>query len=67
MQFCQLFNMKAHEINDFDSILDDAESEAITDWEIEFCADIRDKYDQYEDDMFISNKQLEILERISKR
>ena len=57
--------MKAHEIDNFDELLADAESSAKTEWEMDFIADIMDRYDQYEENFIISEKQLEILERIA--
>jgi hypothetical protein len=59
--------MKASEIDDFDNLLDDAEGNANSDWEMEFTSNIREKYDQYKGDMFVSEKQLEHLERIAER
>jgi hypothetical protein len=57
--------MKAYEIDNFDELLDDAESQASTDWEMDFVNDMRDKYDQYSDEMFVSEAQLEKLEKIA--
>lgn len=50
---------------DFVSLLADASRNASTDWEMGFVSDIEDRYSEYEDDMFISTKQIEILERIA--
>ena len=57
--------MKAIDIDGFDEILLEAENKASTDWEMSFVQQIRDKYDDYEDEMFVSDKQVEILERIA--
>lgn len=57
--------MKAYEIESFDAILDDAERQASNDWEMDFVSDIRDKYRKYDDNMFVSEKQLEQLKRIA--
>lgn len=51
---------------DFPALLADASRNASTDWEMGFVSDIEDKYSDYEDDMFISTKQIEILERIAQ-
>ena len=50
---------------DFDSLLADANMNASTDWEEGFVSDILDRYSEYADTMFISTKQIEILERIA--
>jgi hypothetical protein len=60
-------NMKAKEIDDFDDILDQAEANANSDWEMNFTADMREKYEDYGGEMFVSEKQLEHLERIAER
>ena len=57
--------MKAYEIDNFYELLDEAESQASNDWEIDFVNDMRDKYDQYSDEMFVSEAQLEKLEKIA--
>jgi hypothetical protein len=57
--------MKAHEIDNFDELLDDAESQASSNWEMDFVNDMRDRYDQYNDEMFVSEAQLEKLEKIA--
>lgn len=51
---------------DFPALLADASRHATTDWEMGFVSDLEDKYSDYEDDMFISTKQIEILERIAQ-
>ena len=55
------------EVSEFETLLADAEANAVTDWEMEFVSDINDKFEKYGDQMFISTKQIEILERISKQ
>ncbi len=57
--------MRARDIEDFDQLLEDAESQARTDWEMAFVSDIQAKYDYYEDDLFVSEKQLDTLMRIA--
>ena len=55
------------DLSEFESLLADAEANAETDWEMEFVSDINEKFEKYGDKMFISTKQIEILERISKQ
>ena len=50
---------------EWEALLDDAEREATDGWAMNFVADIRDKYDEYGAGMFISDKQIETLERIA--
>jgi hypothetical protein len=57
--------MKTGEINNFESLLEDAESNAKTAWEIDFVSDIIERYDEYEDNTFLSDNQLAVLERIA--
>ena len=58
--------MKANEIDDFEDLLDQAEGNANSDWEMEFTSNIREKFDQYKGEMFVSEKQLEHLEKIAR-
>jgi hypothetical protein len=51
--------------DDFESLLDDAESNAANDWEERFVADMRERYQQYGKRMFISQSQRAHLERIA--
>lgn len=50
---------------DFESLLDDAESNAANDWEEEFVSDLKARYQQYGKRMFISQAQRSHLERIA--
>jgi hypothetical protein len=50
---------------EWEALLDDAEHEASDDWAQNFVADLRDKYDKYGAGMFVSNRQIEILEQIA--
>lgn len=50
---------------DFAALLADASRNASTDWEMGFVSDLEDRFSDYEDDMLISTKQIEILERIA--
>ena len=49
------------------AVLGQAEEEASTDWEMEFVSSLADKHTQYGDDMLLSEKQYEVLERILNR
>ncbi len=51
---------------DFEDILDSAESYAKNDWEEQFVSDLRDKYEEWGDEMFLSDRQADILLRIAK-
>lgn len=51
--------------DEFEEILDDAEMSAANDWEEEFVSDIKLKFKQYGIRMFISERQIEIIERIA--
>lgn len=51
--------------DDFESLLDDAESNAANDWEEQFVADMRERYQQYGKRMFLSQSQRTHLERIA--
>lgn len=50
----------------FESLLDDAESNAANDWEEEFVSDLKARYQQYGKRMFISPAQRSHLERIAQ-
>lgn len=50
----------------FESLLDDAESNAANDWEEEFVSDLKARYQQYGKRMFISQAQRSHLERIAQ-
>ena len=49
---------------DFAELLSDAQMSASTDWEVQFTEDMVNRFDEYGMDMFISQSQLENLERI---
>lgn len=51
---------------DFEDLLAEAENNAKGSWEEEFCDGIRDKFDEYGDKMYLSERQEEILQRIAK-
>jgi len=58
--------MTANEIDNFNDLLSDAENGAKTEWEMEFISGIQVKYAQWGDRMFVSDKQLAILERMAE-
>lgn len=51
--------------NDFEELLETARMNAANDWEEQFVADMKDRYDQYGRRMFLSDNQQETLERIA--
>jgi hypothetical protein len=51
----------------FENLLEAAELNARSAWEMNFTADIREKYSEYEDTMFISSAQLDRLHVIADR
>lgn len=55
------------DIDDFEELLELAESGAETDWEFEFTEDIREKFDKYRENMYLSDAQKESLERIADK
>lgn len=52
--------------DDFDDVLEQAECNAKTDWEMEFVENLKAKYRDYGKLMFLSDKQKEILDRICR-
>ena len=57
--------MKASDYYDnMATTLGQAEEQANTEWEMEFVSSLVDKHIQYGDDMLLSEKQYEALERI---
>ena len=57
--------MTANEIDNFDELLTCAEDAASTDWEMDFTSSMRIRYKKWGDRMFVSEKQLEQLERMA--
>lgn len=49
----------------FEVMLQEAEAFASAAWDMDFISDLRDKYDVYGENMYISEKQIEHLERIA--
>jgi hypothetical protein len=57
--------MQAKEIEDFEELLEAAELNAISDWDMEFAADMRSRYFKYKEETYVSENQLQHLERIA--
>lgn len=51
---------------DFEELLSSAEAQARSEYEVDFVGDMRDKYTDYGDAMFLSEKQYNLLRRIAK-
>lgn len=49
----------------FEVMLQEAEAFASTEWDMEFVSDLKDKYEAYGSNMYISAKQIQQLERIA--
>ena len=52
------------DIEDFERLLSDAASQAKSEWEQEFVSDLNERYELYGSSLYISEKQIEQLERI---
>ena len=57
--------MKAEDYDDFEELLEQAELNAKNNYEMGFCSDMRDKYDGYKEETFISEKQYDLLFKIA--
>lgn len=53
------------DIAEFDNLLDLADEGAKNAWERNFIDEIRDRYEQYGGEMFLSDRQRETLEKIA--
>ncbi len=53
-------------LEDFKETLESAEANASGDWAMGFVADMKERYEKWGAEMFISDKQKDILERLSK-
>jgi hypothetical protein len=53
--------------NEFLELLGSATEATNSDWEAQFCADMLAKFEQYGPEMFISDKQLAVLNNIVNR
>ena len=49
----------------FRKLLNEAEREALTDWETKFVAEMIERFDEWGEDCFLSEPQLEALEKIT--
>ena len=54
-----------YDIDEFDKLLLAAEDFAISDWEMDFVADIQEKYKKYGARMFLSDAQVDQLAKIA--
>lgn len=57
---------QAAEIEDFEEILDEAESNANLGFEEEFVSDMRDRFKRYGFGTMVSERQEDVLKRIAK-
>jgi hypothetical protein len=55
------YGQTASDFDDFEETLAQAEANAKSQWDMEFTGDLRDKYDQYGDGTYVSNRQWECL------
>lgn len=59
--------MKVKDIDNFEEMLEDAYEKADTEFEFEFIDNLRVRYDEYDDECFVSDKQLFILENMANK
>ena len=52
--------------DEFEELLESADSNASTEWEMQFVDDIRERSEKYGGDMFVSEKQIATLEKIAR-
>ena len=52
---------------DFEDALEQAECNAISGWEMDFVADLREKYDEWQERCYLSDRQYEKLMGIANR
>ncbi len=59
--------MKVSELKDIDyaELLEEATANASTDWESDFVESLCEKFREYKESTFVSEKQLSILQRIA--
>ena len=50
---------------DFEDLIGAAEGNASNDWEEDFVAGIKERYVQYKQDAYLSEKQLKILKKLA--
>ena len=51
-------------LSEFEDLLREAEEVAITQWEMDFVEELSNRYDTYQEQMFLSAKQQDTLDRI---
>lgn len=51
---------------DFEELIDAAESNASSGWEMEFCEDLRKRFNKYGDNMIVTDNQVAKLREIAK-
>ena len=56
---------KVPDVNAFRSLLNDAVSNARSEFEVQLANDMQDRFDRYGAEMFISDKQLEQIRKIA--
>ena len=62
-----LSNHNTRYLQELDSLIDDAESAAASDWEEDFVSDMRMNFDRYRPNFVLSPEQLRKLEQIAGR
>ena len=55
------------DLNEYSELLEAAEVSAECDWEVDFVDGLIDKYRDFKGETYLSEKQLEILERIANQ
>ena len=55
------------DFQEFDDLLDQADEKVSTDWELEFMTDLRDRWEKFQGECFLSDAQKESLERIANK
>ena len=55
------------DVKDFEQLLDDAENNSATKWEMDYVADLKERYDIYGKDTFINIAQLDKLREIANQ
>lgn len=61
--------LTSDELEDIEDMLRDVDmyGDKLTDWEQEFCASIADKIERFGKRTFLSERQMEIVDRIQKK
>jgi len=61
MKICDTYS----DDEEFEGLLVDADSNASTEWKRQFVDDIRERFEKYGGDTFVSEKQIATLEKIA--